>query len=173
MRYVIALACRKFIGRILLLLLVFVILDKFWVRRYPTFWFSSTWLMNWWVVFVVWLTDKRRLALFPAGTIVRDPHQRESPTIREQDLNLSSGLVEWSCAVATTTTPRRYFICCFNPFLANIVILCPLKTPENQRFCCVLGGIKWEHWKEMGQISGPSFILNFTSWKIIIANIQT
>ena len=40
------------------------------------------------IVFVLWLTDERRLALFPAGTIVRDPHHRESPTRREQDLNL-------------------------------------------------------------------------------------
>ena len=38
--------------------------------------------------FVVWLTNKRRLALFPAGTIVRDPHHRESSTSREQGLNL-------------------------------------------------------------------------------------
>ena len=38
--------------------------------------------------FVVWLTDERRLALFPAATIVRDPHHRESPTRRQQDLNL-------------------------------------------------------------------------------------
>ena len=34
------------------------------------------------------VTDERRLALFPAGTIVRDPHHRESPTRREQDMNL-------------------------------------------------------------------------------------
>ena len=27
----------------------------------------------WWIVFVVWLTDESRLALFPAGTIARDP----------------------------------------------------------------------------------------------------
>ena len=39
-------------------------------------------------VFMVWLTDERRLALFPAGNIVRDPHHLESPTRREQDLNL-------------------------------------------------------------------------------------
>ena len=32
---------------------------------------------------VVWLTDERHLALFPAGTIIRDPHQRESPISRE------------------------------------------------------------------------------------------
>ena len=38
--------------------------------------------------FVVWLTDERRLTLFLAGTIVRDPHHRESPTHREQALNL-------------------------------------------------------------------------------------
>ena len=47
--------------------------------------------------FAVWLTDERRLALFPAGTIVRDPHHRESPTRRaefEPAQNLSSGLVE-------------------------------------------------------------------------------
>ena len=30
--------------------------------------------------FVVWLIDERRLALFPAGTIVRDPHHRKSLT---------------------------------------------------------------------------------------------
>ena len=29
------------------------------------------------MVFVVWLTDEMRLALFPAGTIVRDPHHRK------------------------------------------------------------------------------------------------
>ena len=39
-------------------------------------------------LFVVWLTDESRLALFPFGTIVRDPHHRESPTRHEQDLNL-------------------------------------------------------------------------------------
>ena len=34
------------------------------------------------------VTDERRLALFPAGTIVRDPHHCESLTCREQDMNL-------------------------------------------------------------------------------------
>ena len=38
--------------------------------------------------FVVWLTEERRLAILPARTIVRDPHHRESPKRREQDLNL-------------------------------------------------------------------------------------
>ena len=38
--------------------------------------------------FCVWLTDKRCLGLFPAGTTDRDPHHRESLTRREQDLNL-------------------------------------------------------------------------------------
>ena len=40
------------------------------------------------IIFVVWLTDERRLAFFPAGTIVRDPHHREFPTRREQGLDL-------------------------------------------------------------------------------------
>ena len=38
--------------------------------------------------FVVWLIDERRLALFPAGTIIRDAHHHESPTRRERGLNL-------------------------------------------------------------------------------------
>ena len=43
----------------------------------------------WWsIVFVVWLTDERCLALFPAGTIVRDLHHRKSPARREQGLSL-------------------------------------------------------------------------------------
>ena len=35
----------------------------------------------WWIVFVVWLTNERRLVLFPARTIVRDPHHGKSPTL--------------------------------------------------------------------------------------------
>ena len=38
--------------------------------------------------FAVWLTDKRGLALFPAGSIVRDPNHHKSPTHREQGLKL-------------------------------------------------------------------------------------
>ena len=38
--------------------------------------------------FVVWLIDERHLSLFPAGTIVRDRHHRESSTRHEQDMNL-------------------------------------------------------------------------------------
>ena len=38
--------------------------------------------------FLVWLTDEKCLALFLAGTIVRDPHNAKYPTHRVQDLNL-------------------------------------------------------------------------------------
>ena len=34
------------------------------------------------------LIDETRLALFPAGTILRDFHHCKSPTSREHDLNL-------------------------------------------------------------------------------------
>ena len=34
-----------------------------------------------------------RLAVFPAGTIVRDPHHRESPTCRGQDLHWRRALL--------------------------------------------------------------------------------
>ena len=43
---------------------------------------------------MVWLTDERRLALFPAGTVVRDPPHRESRTPQagfEPVQNMSSG----------------------------------------------------------------------------------
>ena len=35
-----------------------------------------------------------RLAVFPAETIVRDPHHRESPTCRGQDLHRRRALVQ-------------------------------------------------------------------------------
>ena len=37
-----------------------------------------------------------------------------------------------------------------NPFLANVPILQPLKTPKTFGFLVFSGGIKWEHWPEMG-----------------------
>ena len=55
-------------------------------------------------LFSEWLTLERRLALFPAGTIVRDSDNRKSFTRREQNLN--SGFRELSCAVVIITTPR-------------------------------------------------------------------
>ena len=48
---------------------------------------------------MIWLTDERRLALFQARVIVRDPHHSESGTRRQQDLKLSSGFAERSCVV--------------------------------------------------------------------------
>ena len=40
---------------------------------------------------MVWLTVKRRLALFPAKTIVRDPNHLESSTRREEICHLIIG----------------------------------------------------------------------------------
>ena len=49
------------------------------------------------IAFVLWLTNEERcLVLFPAGTIVRDPHHFESLTMQagfEPVQNLSSGFV--------------------------------------------------------------------------------
>ena len=42
----------------------------------------QVWIMNW-IVFMVWLIEERRLALFPAETIVRNPHHRESLQCRQ------------------------------------------------------------------------------------------
>ena len=49
---------------------------------------SSKLFLWWWIGFGVWLTDEKCFALFPAGTIIRDPHHLEFPTRRQQDLNL-------------------------------------------------------------------------------------
>ena len=64
--------------------------------------------MNW-VVFVVWLTDR------PAFNFIsREDHcQRSSSsqiygTRRAGFESVSSGLIEWTCAVAITTTPWRH-----------------------------------------------------------------
>ena len=35
-------------------------------------------------------------------------------------------------------------------FLASVTILHPSKTPENLDFLVFVGGIKWEHWPEVG-----------------------
>ena len=44
--------------------------------------------------FAKWLTDERRLVLFPAGTTVKDSHYRKSTTRREQNLNLRRNRVQ-------------------------------------------------------------------------------
>ena len=38
----------------------------------------------------------------------------------------------------------------FTPFLANVPILYLLKTKKTIDFLVFSGGIKWEHWPEMG-----------------------
>ena len=50
------------------------------------------------IILAEWLTDKKRLAIFPARPIARDPHRRKisdtPPAGSESVQNLSSGLVE-------------------------------------------------------------------------------
>ena len=88
---------------------------------------------------MVWLTDEKCLAIFPVGTTVRDPYQRQFPTRREQGLNLRR---TWGCAVAITTTlPRSYktttslqniAIDAFNFCSAYIIKLTPHWIPRKQ-----------------------------------------
>ena len=68
------------------------ILSNIWWWWWWWWWWWYWWW--WWIGFVVWLTDKRRLALFPVGTIVRDPHHFESPTRGENDLNVHKTWVD-------------------------------------------------------------------------------
>ena len=54
------------------------------------------WWWWWWIVFEKLLTSERYLALFSAGNIVRDPHNRQSLARHEQYLILPRTCVEWS-----------------------------------------------------------------------------
>ena len=69
-------------------------------------WHNVMLVMN---CFVVWLNDEKRLALFLAGTIVRDTHYCESPPQAGLELaqNLSSGLFQLNWAAVIITTPLR------------------------------------------------------------------
>ena len=53
---------------------------------------------------------KRRLALFPAGTIIRDPHHGEFPTRREQELNLRRIWVQVVIHRTTAFSKSRYLV---------------------------------------------------------------
>ena len=44
----------------------------------------------------------------------------------------------------------KVFLFLVNPFLANVLVLYPLKTPENFWFFGVFRGIKWEQLTKMG-----------------------
>ena len=51
--------------------------------------FGSVWgVASFDELFLVWLTNERHLAIFPAGTIVRYPHHCKSLTHCEKNLNL-------------------------------------------------------------------------------------
>ena len=85
-------------------------------------------MMNWWwIFFVVWLTDDRCLALFPAVTIVRDPHHRYFLIRGEQDLNLHRA---WVQALLNENVQSwrnqsivKYIVCCFCMMLASQIRL--------------------------------------------------
>ena len=57
-----------------------------------------------------------------------------------------------------------------NFFLANVTILYPLKTLKNLCFLVFVGGRKWEHWPETGEIvrksARNSFLGFIFSWSI-------
>ena len=57
--------------------------------------------------FVVWLTEERRLALFPAGIIVRDPHHRESRHAASSSYNYYTKL---NVLYPLNSTVLRFFL---------------------------------------------------------------
>ena len=66
------------------------------------------------IFFLVCLSNERWLALFPAVTIVIEPHHRnisDTPLASSEHAhNLSWGLVEWSCVAVITTTLHLNFV---------------------------------------------------------------
>ena len=48
------------------------------------------------IMVVNWLTDEKHLALFPAVTIVKDPHHQEFLTEREREREREREI--WTCA---------------------------------------------------------------------------
>ena len=52
-------------------------------------------------------------------------------------------------------TPPIFILLYINPFLSNVFILYPLKTPENQSLSVFLGCIKCQHQPEIGY--GPEY----------------
>ena len=116
-----------------------------------SWWWWWWWWWRWWIVFVVWLTDEKLLALLPVGTIVRDPLHHESPTQHEQDLSLRitwvqpilfrSKAILWSLIISYALNPIKNilheidvrFQWNLNPFSTNTVLLNALETSENQR----------------------------------------
>ena len=61
------------------------LISEFIIQNLENYW----WIVRWRIVFMVWLTEERRLAFFPAETIAGDPYHRKSLTRREQGSNLS------------------------------------------------------------------------------------
>ena len=121
-------------------------------NTFGIFWsvFCGSWWWLW-MVFVVWLTDERRLALF----LSRDYCQISSPSWIydtragfEPAQNLSSGLVEWSCAVAITAIPWHHLCSSDNHYTtASLVafsiqkvlylLLCFQYKKSGDSCCCI------------------------------------
>ena len=108
--------------------------------------FYRWWWWWWWIVFVVWMTNERRLAIFPAGTIVRDLHHFESPTwtCPEPEFRLC-----WMKLCSSdkhyTTVPQiwvRVLVCCwgvcyyyaFVQIFVNLLIFEPVYSLSNSIF---------------------------------------
>ena len=70
--------------------------------RFSVHWWWWRW---WWIVFVVYLISSRDHCQRSSPSRISDTPRAEF----EFAQNLSSVLVEWSCAVVTTTTPRRHW----------------------------------------------------------------
>ena len=64
-----------------------------------------------------------------------------------------------SKSIHRSNKPKYLIITKINPFQTNVPFLYPLKMSENQRFLTFSGGIKREHWPEIGLKNLPDLIV--------------
>ena len=114
-------------------------LSSHWPTKFLSkFMFRTTWWWWWWIVFVVWLTDESRLALFPAGTIVRDPHHCKFMTRR----NVSSILQmhDSKFLLYLKSAACQYLL----PNKKSVFKVYPYKTWLLIKYCHIQDVLEWQ-----------------------------
>ena len=80
-------------------------------------------------------------------SLQRVPEKRSSVLVKEF---VFSKVGMFSILLLTFMHPLLQIFHEFNPFLANVPILCPLKHQKTKGYLVFSGVIKWEYWPEIG-----------------------
>ena len=127
------------------------------------------WWWWWWIVFVVWLTDERRLALLSARTIVRDltiANLRHAasriwtcaePEFRLCWMMLSSGDNHYTAASVISNTPLHIFHYITTPLISNVVSSIKILYLLGMLFNIVSIKASWNNDGQLNNIWGNVF----------------